>query len=167
MLQSRAEAGGTEALAPCTAAVPSAAQPSAPGPSQYSVGDMLLVEQYGQWYEAKVIEVRTEVEGDDALYRRYWKVHYMQWHKRWDMWVGAAETRRCTAEAKRETDRLNAQLKDSRNRSRSSSSTSSSKPASGSIAAKRSRNAQRADDAAGQSHRARTQRRTADLRRRR
>ena len=75
---------------------------------QYEVGSRVLVEQTGEWWEAKVRAVRDEPgTGGMSL-----KVHYQGWHERWDMWVGADITRPWTEEAQREADEHNRRVRE-------------------------------------------------------
>ena len=74
------------------------------------------MEQRGVWYKAKVLQVRDAQQlkdKDDVEHARYWEVHYMGWHERWDMWVGVKETKKATKETEREVEALNAQRKTS------------------------------------------------------
>ena len=49
----------------------------------YQVGDMVLVDQIGVLYKAKILEVTTPSKNQKQLY----KVHYHNWHARYDGWV--------------------------------------------------------------------------------
>jgi len=79
---------------------PSSEAAGAVSPSLYSVDEAVWVEQRGVWYKAKVLQVRDAQQlkdKDDVEHARYWEVHYMGWHERWDMWVGVKETKKATS----------------------------------------------------------------------
>ena len=105
----------------------------------YDVGDWVLVEQQGMWWEARVLAVRSQQEAEDG---KCLKVHYMGWNSKWNMWVGAGYTRRLTADTRRRADEDNRRARQAK------------------VAAKRSRSAAAA--AAGGARGGRRRRRAAE-----
>lgn len=65
---------------------------SPPGPNPYPIGEIVLANHKGCFYEAKVEKI--ELRGNEWMFY----IHYRGWKRHWDEWMGVDRMMKCTEE---------------------------------------------------------------------